>query len=72
MGGKSLPDCCCLVRGNHTRRNPWPRSPLRNYEAAGAELIMGSATFRGAKTVEVTLNDGGNRVLAGSGARPIL
>jgi pyruvate/2-oxoglutarate dehydrogenase complex dihydrolipoamide dehydrogenase (E3) component len=36
------------------------------YKASGAELIMGSGKFIGAKTLEVTLNDGGTRLLAGN------
>jgi pyruvate/2-oxoglutarate dehydrogenase complex dihydrolipoamide dehydrogenase (E3) component len=35
------------------------------YKASGAELIMGSGRFTAPKTVEVALNDGGARVLAG-------
>ena len=38
---------------------------LQNYRASGAELIMGSGRFVAPKTVEVHLNDGGTRVLAG-------
>jgi pyruvate/2-oxoglutarate dehydrogenase complex dihydrolipoamide dehydrogenase (E3) component len=38
---------------------------LKNYRATGAELIMGSGRFVAPKTIEVTLNDGGTRVLAG-------
>ena len=38
---------------------------LRNYEASGAELIMGSGRFVGPKTLEVSLNDGGVRTLVG-------
>src|SRR5262245_49486379 len=37
---------------------------LQNYKASGAELIMGSGRFMAPKTLEVTLNDGGKRVLA--------
>jgi pyruvate/2-oxoglutarate dehydrogenase complex dihydrolipoamide dehydrogenase (E3) component len=36
---------------------------LQNYKASGAELIMGSGRFVAPKTLEVTLNDGGTRVL---------
>jgi pyruvate/2-oxoglutarate dehydrogenase complex dihydrolipoamide dehydrogenase (E3) component len=36
---------------------------LQNYKASGAELIMGSARFVAPKTLEVSLNDGGTRVL---------
>ncbi|MBO0753306.1 MAG: FAD-dependent oxidoreductase [Bradyrhizobiaceae bacterium] len=37
---------------------------LQNYKASGAELIMGSGRFIAPKTLEVSLNDGGTRVLA--------
>jgi pyruvate/2-oxoglutarate dehydrogenase complex dihydrolipoamide dehydrogenase (E3) component len=36
----------------------------QNYKASGTELIMGSGRFTAPKTLEVTLNDGGTRVLA--------
>ena len=35
------------------------------YKQTGAELIMGSGRFIGPKTIEVALNEGGTRVLAG-------
>ena len=38
---------------------------LRNYKTSGAELIMGAGRFVAPKTLEVRLNDGGTRVLAG-------
>src|SRR6185437_8415743 len=38
---------------------------LRNYKASGAVLIMGSGRFVAPKTIEVSLNDGATRVLAG-------
>jgi pyruvate/2-oxoglutarate dehydrogenase complex dihydrolipoamide dehydrogenase (E3) component len=38
---------------------------LRNYETSGAQLIMGNGRFVAPKTLEVRLNDGGTRVLAG-------
>ena len=38
---------------------------LHNYKTSGAELIMGSGRFVAPKTLEVRLNDGGTRVLAG-------
>ena len=38
---------------------------LRNYKTTGAELIMGNGRFVAPKTLEVHLNDGGTRVLAG-------
>src|ERR1700716_1062315 len=37
---------------------------LEQYKASGAELIMGAGRFAGPKTLEVTLNDGGTRVLS--------
>jgi pyruvate/2-oxoglutarate dehydrogenase complex dihydrolipoamide dehydrogenase (E3) component len=38
---------------------------LQNYKASGAELIMGTGRFVAPRTLEVRLNDGGTRVLAG-------
>jgi pyruvate/2-oxoglutarate dehydrogenase complex dihydrolipoamide dehydrogenase (E3) component len=38
---------------------------LQNYKTSGAELIMGAGHFVAPKTLEVCLNDGGTRVLAG-------
>ena len=38
---------------------------LQNYKSSGAELIMGTGSFVASKTVEVRLNDGGTRMLAG-------
>jgi pyruvate/2-oxoglutarate dehydrogenase complex dihydrolipoamide dehydrogenase (E3) component len=38
---------------------------LHNFKATGAELIMGSGSFVAPKTLEVRLNAGGTRVLAG-------
>ena len=38
---------------------------LEEYKRSGAELIMGTGRFVGPRTVEVTLNDGGRRVLRG-------
>jgi pyruvate/2-oxoglutarate dehydrogenase complex dihydrolipoamide dehydrogenase (E3) component len=38
---------------------------LQNYKASGAELIMGTGRFVAPKTLEVSLNDGGTRTLAG-------
>jgi pyruvate/2-oxoglutarate dehydrogenase complex dihydrolipoamide dehydrogenase (E3) component len=39
---------------------------LNAYKTSGAELVMGSGRFVGSKTLEVTLNDGGTRLLTGS------
>jgi len=38
---------------------------VQNYKTSGAELIMGAGHFVAPKTLEVRLNDGGTRVLAG-------
>lgn len=38
---------------------------LDAYKTSGAALIMGSSRFTGPKTLDVELNDGGRRVLAG-------
>lgn len=51
---------------------------LELYRASGAELILGQARFVDPKTVEVTLNDGGTRLVRGEriflnlGTRPLL
>jgi pyruvate/2-oxoglutarate dehydrogenase complex dihydrolipoamide dehydrogenase (E3) component len=39
---------------------------LNAYKTSGAELIMGSGRFVGPKTIEVTLNGGGTRLLSGN------
>jgi pyruvate/2-oxoglutarate dehydrogenase complex dihydrolipoamide dehydrogenase (E3) component len=39
---------------------------LNAYKTSGAELIMGSGRFVAPKTLEVTLNDGGTRLLTGN------
>lgn len=38
---------------------------LNQYKTSGAEMIMGTGRFIGPKTLEVSLNDGGTRVLSG-------
>jgi pyruvate/2-oxoglutarate dehydrogenase complex dihydrolipoamide dehydrogenase (E3) component len=38
---------------------------LDKYKASGAELIMGTGQFIAPKTIEVRLNEGGTRLLAG-------
>src|SRR5271163_281173 len=38
---------------------------LQSYKESGTELIMGNGRFVAPKTLEVQLNDGGTRVLAG-------
>ncbi|HEY8008700.1 MAG TPA: mercuric reductase [Methylocella sp.] len=38
---------------------------LQQYKESGAELILGTGTFLAPKTLEVRLNDGGVRILAG-------
>jgi pyruvate/2-oxoglutarate dehydrogenase complex dihydrolipoamide dehydrogenase (E3) component len=38
---------------------------LKAYRASGAELIMGAGRFVGPKSIEVILNEGGTRLLAG-------
>ena len=38
---------------------------VKNYTESGAELVMGSGHFVAPKTIEVELNDGGTRFLAG-------
>jgi pyruvate/2-oxoglutarate dehydrogenase complex dihydrolipoamide dehydrogenase (E3) component len=38
---------------------------LDGYEATGAELVMGAVRFTGSNPLEVRLNDGGARTMAG-------
>jgi pyruvate/2-oxoglutarate dehydrogenase complex dihydrolipoamide dehydrogenase (E3) component len=38
---------------------------LQAYEESGAKLVMGNGRFVGPRTIEVSLNDGGTRLLAG-------
>ena len=38
---------------------------VRNYQTSGAELILGTGHFVAPRTLEVTLNDGGTRMLTG-------
>jgi pyruvate/2-oxoglutarate dehydrogenase complex dihydrolipoamide dehydrogenase (E3) component len=38
---------------------------VANFKASGAELIIGSAKFTGPKTLEVSLNEGGTRIVQG-------
>src|SRR3984957_20820047 len=39
---------------------------VKNYNESGAELIMGNGCFVAPKTLEVSLNDGGMRILTGA------
>lgn len=38
---------------------------LDRYQSSGAELIMGTARFIAPRTVEISLNDGGRRLISG-------
>jgi pyruvate/2-oxoglutarate dehydrogenase complex dihydrolipoamide dehydrogenase (E3) component len=38
---------------------------VKKYQDTGAELVMGQARFTGPKTLEVSLNNGGSRAIAG-------
>ena len=42
------------------------QTPLANYKASGAELLMGFGRFIAPKTIEVALTAGGTRVLRGA------
>ena len=54
----------------------WRRGAERGLHTAGVDLLMGEASFTGPKTLEVKLNEGGQRVLSAdlifinTGARP--
>lgn len=54
------------------------KGQLASFTGSGMDFILGEATFRGPRTVEVTLNSGGTRTLRGSdvvvnlGTEPLL
>jgi pyruvate/2-oxoglutarate dehydrogenase complex dihydrolipoamide dehydrogenase (E3) component len=58
-------DMAAVRRRKRDMVNREVESHLQNYRATGVDLVMGSARFVAPKTLEVRLNDGGTRVLAG-------
>jgi pyruvate/2-oxoglutarate dehydrogenase complex dihydrolipoamide dehydrogenase (E3) component len=68
FGTSTAPVATDMAKGRQRKRDMVARKiefHLQNYKANGAELIMGTGCFVGPKTLEVCLNDGGTRVLAG-------
>jgi pyruvate/2-oxoglutarate dehydrogenase complex dihydrolipoamide dehydrogenase (E3) component len=68
-----------VVRGRKRRMvSGWNNVYLDNYKKSGAEFILGSGRFIGAKTLEVTLHDGtirqlhGANVIVNTGTRAVL
>ena len=64
MTGPVKVDMATVRRRKRDMVNAQIAKHLQNYKASGAELIMGTGRFVAAKTLEVSLNDGGTRTLA--------
>ena len=58
-------DMAGVVRRKRQMVDDLVKLHLDNFKASGAELVMGEARFTEAKTVQVTLNAGGARLLRG-------
>jgi pyruvate/2-oxoglutarate dehydrogenase complex dihydrolipoamide dehydrogenase (E3) component len=65
MTGPVVIDMAAVRRRKRDMVEAQVAAHLQNYQASGAELIMGCGRFVAAKTLEVRLNDGGTRVLTG-------
>jgi pyruvate/2-oxoglutarate dehydrogenase complex dihydrolipoamide dehydrogenase (E3) component len=65
MTGTIVIDMATVVRRKRQTVEDQITIHLQYYKESGAELIMGSGRFIAAKTLEVSLNDGGTRVLTG-------
>ena len=66
MAGPVKVDMAKVVRRKREMVDGLVAAHLKNYKESGAELIMGSGRFVAPKTLEVSLNDGGTRTLAGA------
>jgi pyruvate/2-oxoglutarate dehydrogenase complex dihydrolipoamide dehydrogenase (E3) component len=66
MTGPVKVDMAKVVRRKREMVDGLVAAHLKNYKESGAELIMGSGRFVAPKTLEVGLNDGGTRTLAGA------
>ena len=64
--GPVTTDMASVVKRKRDMVNREIAAHLHNYKTTGAELIMGNGRFVAPKTLEVHLNDGGTRVLAGA------
>jgi pyruvate/2-oxoglutarate dehydrogenase complex dihydrolipoamide dehydrogenase (E3) component len=66
MTGPVKVDMARVVRRKRDMVEALVAAHLKNYKESGAELIMGTGRFVAPKTLEVNLNDGGNRTLTGA------
>jgi pyruvate/2-oxoglutarate dehydrogenase complex dihydrolipoamide dehydrogenase (E3) component len=66
MTGPVKVDMAKVVRRKREMVDGLVAAHLKNYKESGAELIMGSGRFVAPKTLEVSLNGGGTRTLAGA------
>ena len=66
MTGPVKVDMAKVVRRKRDMVEALVAAHLKNYKESGAELIMGTGRFVAPKTLEVSLNDGGNRTLTGA------
>ena len=62
--GSTVVDMAIVRRLKHEMVERQIERHLQNYKTSGAELIMGSGRFIAPKMLEVTLNDGGTRILS--------
>ena len=65
MTGQVTTDMAVVVKRKRDMVQREIDAHLHNYKATGAELIMGNGRLVAPNTLEVHLNDGGTRVLAG-------
>ena len=65
MTGSLAVDMAGVARRKRTMVDGLIELHLANFKASGAELVMGEARFTGPKTVQVTLNANGTRLLRG-------
>jgi pyruvate/2-oxoglutarate dehydrogenase complex dihydrolipoamide dehydrogenase (E3) component len=65
VNGPVTTDMAAVVKRKRDMVQREVEAHLHNYRTTGAELIMGDGRFVAPKTLEVNLNDGGTRVLAG-------
>jgi pyruvate/2-oxoglutarate dehydrogenase complex dihydrolipoamide dehydrogenase (E3) component len=65
MAGPVETDMAAVLKRKRDMVNREIELHLQNYRTSGAELIMGNARFVAPKVVEVHLNEGGTRLLAG-------
>jgi pyruvate/2-oxoglutarate dehydrogenase complex dihydrolipoamide dehydrogenase (E3) component len=63
--GSVTPDMATVLRRKRDMVSHEVDLHLQNFRATGAELIVGDGRFVAPKTLEIRLNDGGTRVLAG-------